>query len=175
MLRDIPGLEGIYAASDDGHIWSYKINRFLSEHINKNGYYCVHIITDKDRIVGIHRLVALAFLPNEDKKETVDHIDRDKTNNKVSNLRWATFSEQNSNKNWTEKMQNAASKGGLTVSRKVECRDIKDHSILINTFSSSYQAAIQMFGDAQKNSLIHRCASGKRKSAYGYWWCFVDN
>ena len=45
----------------------------------------------------IHRLVAETFIPNPDGKPTVDHIDRDSTNNSLSNLRWATHSEQREN------------------------------------------------------------------------------
>lgn len=45
----------------------------------------------------IHRLVAETFIPNPDEKPTVDHIDRDTTNNSLSNLRWATHSEQREN------------------------------------------------------------------------------
>lgn len=60
------------------------------------------------------------------------------------------------------------------TSRAVEMRDKNNHNILYKTYSSSYQAAIQEFRDERKNSLINRCAHGKCKSAYGYWWCFVE-
>ena len=45
----------------------------------------------------IHRLVALAFLENPDNKPKVDHIDENKANNNVKNLRWATVQENQSN------------------------------------------------------------------------------
>lgn len=45
----------------------------------------------------VHILVAQTFVPNPDDKPTVDHIDRDKLNNSVSNLRWATHKEQTEN------------------------------------------------------------------------------
>ena len=49
--------------------------------------------------MSVHRLVALCYIPNPDNKPTVDHIlSKETTNNNVSNLRWATRSEQNINK-----------------------------------------------------------------------------
>lgn len=45
----------------------------------------------------VHRLVAETFIPNPDNKPTVDHIDRNKTNNSIRNLRWATTQEQRDN------------------------------------------------------------------------------
>ena len=54
-------------------------------------YYELHL--GRGKTYRIHRLVAEAFLPNPDGKPFVDHIDRDKLNNNVSNLRWVTKSE----------------------------------------------------------------------------------
>lgn len=64
--------------------------RMLVPHDNGHGYYC-YLINGKHRY--IHRLVASAFIPNPENKEQVDHIDGNKSNNHVDNLRWATRSE----------------------------------------------------------------------------------
>lgn len=66
----------------------------------KQGYACVRLRTDigVTKTYSIHRLVAQAFIPNPENKPTVDHINRDRLDNRVENLRWATYEEQQSNK-----------------------------------------------------------------------------
>lgn len=174
-MKDIPGYEGLYAATQDGHIWSYKSNKFLSETPQQKGYLKVTLFKKgyPKKCIYVHKLIALTYISNPENKETVDHIDRNKTNNCYTNLRWASRSEQNINKDWTEKMQEAAERGGTKTSRPVEMWTI-DHSSYIKTFKSCREAAISQFGDAQKNSLINRCANGNRPSAYGYWWKFCN-
>lgn len=62
---------------------------------DKNGYLVVSI---KGKKRFVHRLVAIAFVPNPENKPTVDHINRNKTDNRVQNLRWATIQEQTENR-----------------------------------------------------------------------------
>lgn len=68
----------------------YREGRMLVPHDNGNGYFA-YLIDGKHRY--IHRLVAMTYIPNPENKEQVDHIDGNKSNNCVDNLRWATRSE----------------------------------------------------------------------------------
>lgn len=68
----------------------YRKGRLLVKHDNGKGYFA-YLIDGKH--IYIHRLVALTFIPNPENKEQVDHIDGNKANNCVDNLRWATRSE----------------------------------------------------------------------------------
>ena len=87
--------------SCDGRIKQQKSGRWVKETAEDHyGYYRVHIRCSDGvkRNKKIHRLVAETFIPNPMGKPTVDHLDRNKHNNVVSNLQWKTVAEQNENR-----------------------------------------------------------------------------
>lgn len=88
--KDINGYENIYQISNEGDIYNVKDFKPMSTFIKKDGYECV-ALTDKrgkTKQYRVHRLVAQTFLQVPQDKKRVEHIDGDKTNNNVNNLRW---------------------------------------------------------------------------------------
>ena len=77
-----------YIIYDDGRLFSKKSNRFLKK--VKGSLYHQYTLSNegKCKYHMIHRLVAEHFIPNPNNYNVVDHIDRDKLNNNVNNLRW---------------------------------------------------------------------------------------
>lgn len=79
-------INGVVTNTNTGHIkkmW-----------LCKNGYYYVDLSHNGHKVkVPLHRLLAIHFLDNPENKRTVNHIDGNKTNNHITNLEWATDSE----------------------------------------------------------------------------------
>ena len=79
--------------------WKTREPTALSKHLGNKGYYKLTLThNNKSKNLLLHRLLAIAFIPNPDNKLCVDHIDRNRTNNELSNLRWVTYRENNINK-----------------------------------------------------------------------------
>ena len=115
MWKFIQGTDNKAIITSDGKVFKrkaiYKGNRITGKHLigwtefrevkpslRGNGYLQVYL--GGIRIPQlVHRLVAEAFIPNPGNKPTVDHIDGNKSNNRVENLRWVTQKENNNNPN----------------------------------------------------------------------------
>jgi hypothetical protein len=100
IWKDIQDYEGLYQVSNLGRVKSLvrvhycKKERILTNIKLPNGYIYVRLCKDgKGKNVRVHRLVAVAFIPNPENLPQIDHINADKTNNNVNNLRWVTAKE----------------------------------------------------------------------------------
>jgi hypothetical protein len=93
VFKDIVGYDN-YDVSNYGHVRNKKSGRILKPQTNHDGYHQVRLSKNgKVKTHKVHRLVLIAFVPNPDNKPMCDHIDRNRTNNCLYNLRWASRSE----------------------------------------------------------------------------------
>ena len=92
MVKEAPN----YEVSNIGRVRNKFSGHMFSLRPKKNGYVQVQLsCASKSKFRYVHRLVATMFIPNECNKLCVNHIDCDKTNNKVENLEWCTYKENN--------------------------------------------------------------------------------
>ena len=87
-----------YSINEFGEVRNDITGRIKKAYVNKNnGYFTVDLYKEnKSTKVTVHRLIAEAFIPNPENKPTIDHKDGNRQNNSIENLRWATYSENNS-------------------------------------------------------------------------------
>lgn len=86
----IPGYEGLYSINECGDVYSHTKYKILRP-CTHNGYLLVNLHKNKKgKTLPIHRLVAFAYLPKPEGNVEIDHIDTNRKNNHVSNLRWVT-------------------------------------------------------------------------------------
>jgi hypothetical protein len=99
MWNDIKGYEGIYQISNLGNVKNIKTSKILKPRLNSNGYKFVGLYCNgKHKNMLIHRLMAIHYIPNDENKQFVDHIDNNKLNNKLTNLRWCTNQQNDMNR-----------------------------------------------------------------------------
>lgn len=92
IKEPIQGYEDIYWVDNLGNV--YNARKRLKTYFTREGYECLKLTKDGVRSSPtVHRLVATTFIPNPDNKEEINHIDGDKSNNRVDNLEWCTSSE----------------------------------------------------------------------------------
>lgn len=90
MFREIPNFNN-YLVNERGTVINKRTKKRLKQNDNGSGYLQVQFADGRNRYV--HRLVAMAFIPCDGRRELVDHIDGNKKNNHVDNLRWVTAAE----------------------------------------------------------------------------------
>jgi hypothetical protein len=158
VWRDIPGYEGRYQASNLGRIRS-QARGVLKPFKNKNGYLIATLYNQGKVRTGVHRLVALTFIPNPEDKPQINHKDGNKENNNLNNLEWVTCSENNLHR------RRVLKGGGGRVPRPVICLDTGEEFPSITAAAQAKQSSLPK---------ILLCCQGKRKRTGGLQWAYKE-
>lgn len=159
-----------YAVSNLGRVKN-KADNIILKPDRSSGYERVTIYKGKEKTRDfVHRLVAKYFIPNEENKPFIDHIDTNSLNNRFDNLRWVTQKENINNpislkkrnkphsKEWCENISKALQK------KPILC--VEKNEIYLGQMDAQRQ-----LGVPQAN--IHKVLYGERKTAGGYHWQYI--
>ncbi len=142
MWKDIEQFEARYQISNCGKVRNCRTLKLLTPKLDRDGYHQIGLRKLGDRKkywFAIHRLVGLAFLPKSELTQ-IDHVDHNKLNNLVENLRWTTVADNNLNRqlkawrtNGTKELYITKYKNGYMIrinradfKRKTWCKTLED-------------------------------------------------
>lgn len=191
IWKDIEGFEGLYQVSNMGNIKSFhkfyknfkkpkkvKNIKILKQYKDRKGYMTTQLSKKGFRYtVKVHRIVAMAFIPNPCSKQQVNHINCDKMDNNVNNLEWVTNDE---NKKHAKKHNLCkSSPKGSKNSRAKKVNQYDLNGKLINRWGSLMDI-LREFNLKSVSNISSCCKqriitgkNGKKyktKTAYGYIW-----
>lgn len=172
--RGVDGFTG-YEVSNLGHVrrwWKKRgghLPRILGNtpemndfHIDSDGY-CITSIKGDDgikRSMKIHRLVAMAFIPNPDNLPQVNHKDENKQNNRVENLEWCTD------------RYNKAYGTARTRAAENTCKPINQYN-LDGTLVRQWKSAVEANENGYLKQCICNCCKGRANTHRGYVWRYA--
>lgn len=169
MERDVLGYEGLYRVTDKGEVITligrYKNIKYLKQSSDRGGYRIVVLVKNGVlKTKTVHRLVAEAFMGKS--KLCVNHIDGNKSNNRLENLEFVTHKEN---------MAHATSNGllvrnfeAIAIKKRKRVAMIKD-GVVVKEFVSAHEAARQT--GYSRGNISTGCRDGKR--FYGYEWRYL--
>lgn len=189
IWKNAVGYESLFEVSNFGRIKSkdrhivvknhgqeypgIKKGKLLSPGITNKGYRVINVPNGKykHKLVFLHRMIAMTFIPNPNNKPQVNHIDGDKLNNRVDNLEWVTCAEN---------IQHAYKTGLNPGPKPWKGKYGKDHfrSIPVSAYDRAgnlvkeYENLTIAAHDVGMDSPTHisACLHGRRKTAKGYVW-----
>lgn len=152
-----------YSVSNTGEVRKDTNNYMMKPYI-QNGYAHITLqINKKPKRFNIHRLVAIAFIPNPENKPYVNHIDGNRSNNHVNNLEWVTAAENTQHAVRTGLMQPTREKAviqfGLDGNKIFEYKSIAEAARMTNSSTSK----------------ITICCQRQREQHNGFQWRYKDD
>lgn len=193
IWKDIKGYEGLYQVSNLGRVRSldhYRENgtseyiqkgRVLKQATIKRNGYCYVTLSKKGKLrkFRVHRLVAIAFIPNTENKPYINHLNAIRADNRVQNLEWCTQSE---NVKYSYNIGNSKSpaywknKGDKMkwINEGKHCKKVMQYDLNMNKISEFMNIAEAGRKTLTNRSNIVQCCKGRVKTAGGYIWRYKE-
>lgn len=183
IWKPYKGYEGLYEVSNWGRVKSLNYNHTGEERImkpsqDKDGYSVLTLSNGKPLQFKVHRIVAETFLPNPENKPCVNHKiegDDGKTINMVFFNEDGSVDEERTTIEWVTVKENNNYGTSLQRGAKARSKPVLQFTLdgeFVREYPSITEANISL-GVSPKSGCIGRCCQGKRKSAYGFKWCYA--
>ena len=162
-----------YILYSNGEIYSSKNNIYLKQRANRAWYkQCKLCINGKIKMFDVHRLIAKAFIQNQENKATVNHKNWKKLDNSVENLEWMIYKENTRHaidKLWL-KIWSWDVSWSKNWKAKKTWQYTKDWLLLkIRDYAKEWANEI-----GKSHSLITACCRGERQTAWWYKWRYLS-
>lgn len=145
MLKDEENLKGTYFITTEGELFKYKMNKNGRETLDKikgfidrNGYVIFKLMNNNNKLTNLlaHRIVCKYFLNDFDEKLTVDHLNGDKTDNRIVNLECVTLQENL--RRWRNSDKFKPSRGRMTKEEIIEARELWNNGMTMLEICKKY-------------------------------------
>lgn len=192
IWKDIKGFEGLYQVSNLGRVRSLGFDKYHKGIVLKPAFdgkknYLFVVLRNKGvkKLINVHRLVAIAFIPNPNNLPCVNHKDENKTNNKADNLEWCTvkynsnygnsktrmIESRKSNPNYRQSLTQ-----GQITRNKLRCTG-SEKPVLQFSLQGDFIREWKSLTTVEREcgisrAGITRCCNGVYKQCKGYLWKF---
>lgn len=167
---DIHGYEGLYKVNNKGEILSVRSGNLLKAGRNLQGYMNVSLTKNgKSKTYKVHRLVAVAFIPNPNNYPYINHKDENKANNHVDNLEWCTHKYNINYGTAIERRSKAIEES--TVKKRKAVLQLSLRGEIVGEYRSIKEASEKTNIDRKQ---ISNAINHHRRQASGFFWILKD-